>query len=162
MLLLNTWMTDGKDGQLKLSRCLSKLYLLLTFWLIQFRPSKRPSPVVAHDGCTYQGRSLIVCNCKRSVTSAGVIAINHNRRQHISESALRCNRACHSQTESKIRSKEKKNGIPPGRSCLLAKTSKRQSFISRSEMMRCNSCRASSILSLSCESITKINPWVPV
>lgn len=142
-------------------RRLSKFYLLLTFWLIQFRPSKRPSPVVAHDGCTYQGRSLIVCNCKRSVTSAGVIAINHSKRQHVSESVLCCNRAFRCQTESRNTLK-RKNGIPPGRSCLLAKTSKRQSFISRSEMMRCNSCRASSILSLSCESITKINPWVPV
>lgn len=50
------------------------VYLLLTFWLIQLRPSKRPSPVVAHDGWTYQGLSRIVWSCSFSVTSAGVMA----------------------------------------------------------------------------------------
>ncbi len=52
--------------------------------------------------------------------------------------------------------------IPPGISCLLAKTSSNDSFISRSLMMRCNSCLASSMRALSEESITKISPCVPV
>jgi hypothetical protein len=54
-----------------------------------------------------------------------------------------------------------KRCIPPGISCLLAKTSSNDSFISRSLIMRCNSCLASSMRALSEESITKIRPCVP-
>lgn len=39
--------------------------------------------------------------------------------------------------------------VPPGRSCLFANTSNRHSFISRSLKIRCSSCLASSIRSLS-------------
>ena len=51
---------------------------------------------------------------------------------------------------------------PPDMSCLLAKTKSRASFISRSNIILCNSCRASSIRARSFESMTKINPCVPV
>jgi hypothetical protein len=49
---------------------------------------------------------------------------------------------------------------PPDRSCLFANTINRQSFISLSARILSNSSRASSILSLSPESITKIRPWL--
>ena len=52
--------------------------------------------------------------------------------------------------------------IPPGRSCLFAKTNNRLSFISRSLIIRCSSVRASSMRFRSAESTTKIRPWVPV
>jgi len=52
--------------------------------------------------------------------------------------------------------------IAPGISCLFANTSNNESFISRSLMIRCNSCLASSIRTLSEESITKIRPCVPL
>ena len=48
--------------------------------------------------------------------------------------------------------------IEPGMSCLLAKTSSSASFISRSRMILCNSCLASSIRARSLESMTKIRP----
>lgn len=51
--------------------------------------------------------------------------------------------------------------LPPGISCLLAKTSSNASFISRSSMIRCSSCLASSIRARSFESMTKMRPWVP-
>jgi hypothetical protein len=51
--------------------------------------------------------------------------------------------------------------IAPGISCLFANTSSSASFISRSKMMRCNSCLASSMRARSLESITKMRPWVP-
>ena len=52
--------------------------------------------------------------------------------------------------------------VPPAMSCLFANTSSSASFISRSRMIRCSSCRASSIRERSVESMTKIRPWVPV
>jgi len=52
--------------------------------------------------------------------------------------------------------------IPPLISCLLANTRRKQSFISRSFRIRCNSVRASSIRARSAESTTKIRAWVPV
>jgi hypothetical protein len=52
--------------------------------------------------------------------------------------------------------------MAPGRSCLLAKTRRRQSRISRSFNIRCSSCLASSMRSWSAESMTKTRPWVPV
>lgn len=52
--------------------------------------------------------------------------------------------------------------LPPGISCLLAKTSSRASFISRSRMILWSSCLASSIRARSLESMTKIRPCVPV
>lgn len=54
-----------------------------------------------------------------------------------------------------------RDDLPSLTSCLFAKTSSRLSFISRSLMMRCNSCLASSIRARSAESITKIRPCVP-
>lgn len=51
--------------------------------------------------------------------------------------------------------------IEPGMSCLLAKTSRSASFISRSSMILCSSCLASSIRARSFESTTKIRPCVP-
>ena len=51
--------------------------------------------------------------------------------------------------------------IEPGISCLLANTSKSASFISRSRMIRCSSCLASSMRARSFESMTNIRPWVP-
>ena len=51
--------------------------------------------------------------------------------------------------------------IPPGMSCLLANTSSRASFISRSRIIRWSSWRASSIRVRSLESMTKMRPWVP-
>lgn len=52
-------------------------YLVLTFWLNQFNPSNKPSPVVAQEGWTYHARSRILCNPSFSVTSAGDMAIIH-------------------------------------------------------------------------------------
>lgn len=49
-----------------------------------------------------------------------------------------------------------------GKSCLLANTSRRQSFISRSERILCSSSFASPIRSTSVLSITKTRPCVPV
>ncbi|KAK0138340.1 Pre-mRNA-processing factor 39 [Merluccius polli] len=49
-----------------------------------------------------------------------------------------------------------------GRSCLLAKIRMMASLISRSLMMRCSSCLASSILSRSAQSTTNMRPCVPV
>lgn len=95
-----------------------------TFWLNQFNPSNKPSPVVAQEGCTYHILSRILVRPSISVTSAGVNA--------------------------------------PGRSCLFANINNKQSLISLSDMIRCNSCFASSILSRSCESMTNIRPCVPV
>lgn len=54
------------------------------------------------------------------------------------------------------------DNLPPGISCLLANTSNSDSFISLSLIIRCNSDFASSMRALSLESMTKINPWVPV
>jgi hypothetical protein len=51
--------------------------------------------------------------------------------------------------------------IAPGISCLFANTKSNASFISRSRMMRCSSCLASSIRARSLESMTNIRPWVP-
>ena len=48
--------------------------------------------------------------------------------------------------------------IPPAISCLFAKTNNSASFISRSRMILCSSCLASSILERSLESMTKIKP----
>lgn len=52
-------------------------------------------------------------------------------------------------------------GSPSGRSCLLAKTRSRLSFISRSLMILCSSCLASLMRARSDESMTKMRPWVP-
>lgn len=46
----------------------------LWFDVNQIRPSARPSPDVAHDGCTYQLRSLILVKPSFSWTSWGFIA----------------------------------------------------------------------------------------
>lgn len=51
---------------------------------------------------------------------------------------------------------------PPCMSCLFANTSKSASFISRSSMILCSSCLASSIRDRSLESMTKMRPCVPV
>lgn len=56
----------------------------------------------------------------------------------------------------------KKWDPPPGKSCLFANTINKHSFISLSAKIRSSSSRASSILSLSPESITKMRPCVPV
>ena len=53
-------------------------------------------------------------------------------------------------------------GLPPGKSCLFAKTSSKHSFISLSLNIRWSSCFASSIRSRSCESTTNTRPCVPV
>lgn len=51
---------------------------------------------------------------------------------------------------------------PPCMSCLFANTNNSASFISRSNMILCSSCLASSILDRSFESMTKMRPCVPV
>jgi hypothetical protein len=53
---------------------------------------------------------------------------------------------------------DQKKDLHPGKSCLFANTINKQSLISRSARILSNSNRASSILSLSPESMTKINP----
>lgn len=68
----------------------------------------------------------------------------------------------HSQyVDESATSGEAESNLPSWRSCLLAKTSSRLSFISRSLMMRWSSCRASSMRARSEESMTKMRPWVP-
>ena len=52
--------------------------------------------------------------------------------------------------------------LPSGKSCLLAKIRMMASLISLSLMILWSSCLASSILSLSAQSTTKMSPWVPV
>lgn len=59
------------------------------------------------------------------------------------------------------KSQRNDENVPLSRSCLLANTRSRLSFISRSLMMRCNSCFASSMRAASDESTTKMRPWVP-
>jgi hypothetical protein len=46
----------------------------LTLLDSQDRPSRRPSPLVAHEGTTYQTLSLSLESCSASVTSCGVMA----------------------------------------------------------------------------------------
>ncbi len=107
-------------------------------------PSKRPSPVVAQLGTTYQILSFSLDSCSASVTSLWFHRWETDA--WVSRDALdrgRCN-------------------VPLSMSCLLANTNSKLSFISRSLMMRCSSCRASSIRARSDESMTKIRPWVPV
>lgn len=104
-------------------------------------PSSSPSPVVAQLGTTNQILSFSCVSLSASVTSCGFIAAK--------------GQSCNGRGEDTKRA-------PPGMSCLLANTNSSDSFISRSLMMRCNSCLASSIRTLSEESITKIRPWVPV
>ena len=105
------------------------------------KPSSNPSPVVAQLGTTNQILSFSCESFRASVTSWGFMATNLVRMSLSFKVQKRC--------------------IPPGISCLLAKTSSNDSFISRSLMMRCNSCLASSMRALSEESITKIRPCVP-
>jgi hypothetical protein len=105
-------------------------------------PSNNPSPVVAQLGVTNQILSFSSLSLSASVTSWGFIATDHNSARN---------------PETRVR-----RSLPPGTSCLLANTSSNDSFISRSLMMRCNSCLASSMRALSEESITKMRPCVPV
>lgn len=56
--------------------------------------------------------------------------------------------------------KHGKQRVHTGKSCLLAKTSRRASRSSSSFNMRCNSSRASTIRSRSLLSTTKMIPWV--
>jgi hypothetical protein len=104
-------------------------------------PSKMPSPVVAQLGSTFHTWSLaIFSSCRRSETSFGRMAAGG---QYLlgGYSCLQY--------------------APPDKSCLLANTSSRASFISLSWMMRVSSVRASSMRSRSLESMTKMRPWVP-
>ena len=135
-----------------------------TFCESHCKPSNNPSPVVAqlhgmsvdrrhvssrstHLGCTYHVRSRILCRPNFSVTSAGDMATR--RDQERSQKHRR---------PSMYRATEHKPNSPPGRSCLFANTINRQSFISRSARIRSSSSFASSILSRSPESMTKIRP----
>jgi len=53
----------------------------LWFDVNQMRPSDRPSPDVAHDGCTYQLRSLILVKPSFSWISWGFIAARENNKR---------------------------------------------------------------------------------
>lgn len=63
---------------------------------------------------------------------------------------------------TELKNSKNSDHIPSGKSCLLAKINIIASRISLSLIIRCSSWRASSILSLSAQSTTKISPWVPV
>lgn len=106
----------------------------------QTSPSNSPSPVVAQLGTTNHILSFSCVSLRASVTSCGFMAIV----SMMLAAFLYQNR--------------KRVAVPPGISCLFANTSSKDSFISLSLMIRCNSCLASSIRALSEESITKISP----
>lgn len=102
--------------------------------------------MVAQLGTTYHTLSLSFESWSFSVTSAGDIAATTRSCQYAHTGQRR----------------GRKGTKPPGKSCLLANTSNSDSFISRSWIIRCSSCRASSMRSRSLLSITKIRPCVPV
>ena len=119
-------------------------------------------------GWTYHDLSRIRCRPNFSVTSAGDIAtegthISHRRIKATSDGAntpqlegVGGGAEARERGEARWqrRGKGGKRGkghdnIPPGRSCLLANTRSKQSFISLSLKILCNSCFASSTLSRS-------------
>lgn len=132
----------------------------LTLLDSQARPSRRPSPVVAQLGTTYHTLSLSLESWRASVTSWGFRAVEKKRQEAIGL-------AGYEEKGAIEKSRERGSRVslpyaPSGRSCLLAKTRSKLSFISRSLMILCNSCFASSIRARSEESMTKMRPWVPV
>lgn len=126
----------------------------LTLLLSHASPSKMPSPVVAQLGSTFQTWFLAIRSSSiMSETSFGDIAIDHCQPSVPS-------RVLASKTWQVVscRRASSNGNVPPLMSCLLANTSNSASFISRSWIMRCSSFLASSILSRSLLSITKIRP----
>lgn len=111
---------------------------------VRTNPSSNPSPVVAQLGTTNQILSFSVESLSASVTSCGFIAIILLASNILIPS-------CAVMAKNQLYK-------PPGISCLFAKTKSRDSFISLSLIIRCSSCRASSIRTLSEESMTKIRP----
>lgn len=107
------------------------------------RPSYRPSPVVAQDGCTYQFLSLIRVRPSFSWISCGFMAVK--------ALWIRTNRLREQIFGQRLR-------LPSGRSCLLAKIRIMASRISLSLIILCSSVRASSIRSRSAQSTTNIRP----
>lgn len=115
-----------------------------------------PSPVVAQLGSTFHRWSFAMRSSWRtSDTSRGRRALCFV----VSVGVVRGLLACLLEQKRGVNSDD---DIPPRMSCLLAKTSSSASFISRSWMMRASSVRASSMRSRSLESMTNINPCVPV
>lgn len=128
----------------------------------QAKPSSRPSPVVAQLGTTNHILSLSLLSSRRWVTSWGFMA--GERVKLARDFAIH---GGNKEVDGRMGRQKKdlveveRKDVPLSRSCLLANTRSRLSFISRSLMMRCNSCFASSMRAASDESTTKMRPWVP-
>lgn len=134
----------------KQSICAILRYHCLKFDVSHARPSCSPSPVVAHDGWTYQFLSRILVSPSFSCISCGFIAVEQVYGKYVNKKLN--DKIKHKRIEYK----------PLVKSCLLAKINIIASLISRSLIIRCNSCLASSIRSRSAQSTTKIKPCVPV
>ena len=131
----------------------------LTFCESHWRPSNRPSPVVAQ-----LQKELFQAQTKR-----GKQYVHTSDAHTTSDPSFCANQAFLSPPlvtlliAWSIKSCKGQIGYtPPGRSCLFAKTRSKHSFISRSLKIRCSSCLASSIRSRSWLSTTKTRPCVPV
>lgn len=136
----------------RVALCVTYGWRFLTFCESHCRPSNRPSPVVAQ----LRGRqSHFQVPCSSQLADGHIPWVNIPRPvSHSVQTELLCYfRRRHSWAEGPQsirwpRAKDCKYA-PPGRSCLLANTSNKHSFISLSLNILCNSCFASSTRSRS-------------